>query len=106
MREGMGVVVTGASTGLGFAIAVELARDGYMVFGTVRRVEDGVALKAARVFPITMDVTDVSSIVAALRVVRDGLAGRPLYGLVNNAGIPAAGPLELLPLEELRRVLE
>jgi len=102
----MGVVVTGASSGLGFAVAAELAREGFMTFGTVRRLEDGAALKAAGVAPVRMDVTDVSSIVAALRSVRDGLAGRPLYGLVNNAGIPAAGPLELMPLEELRHVLE
>ena len=53
-----------------------------------------------------MDVTDAPSIAAARVEVQRTLGGRPLSGLVNNAGIPAAGPLELVPLGELRRVLE
>src|SRR5437867_13147904 len=53
-----------------------------------------------------MDVTDPTSIARAQEQVERALAGAPLEGLVNNAGIPAAGPLELFPLDELRRVLE
>src|SRR5258708_19481752 len=53
-----------------------------------------------------MDVTDTASIARAREQVERALAGAPLAGLVNNAGIPAAGPLELFPLDELRRVLE
>jgi NAD(P)-dependent dehydrogenase (short-subunit alcohol dehydrogenase family) len=101
-----GVVVTGASSGIGFAIAAELARAGYAVFGTVRRAEDEAALVQAGVVPVRMDVTDTASIASALAAVRERLAGWPLAALVNNAGMPAAGPLELLPLDELRRVLE
>ena len=101
-----GVVVTGASSGIGAAIAHELAARGFTVFGTIRRPQDGAALVAAGVTPIPMDVTDASGIAAARVTVERALGGRPLAGLVNNAGVPAAGPLELVPLEELRRVLE
>jgi NAD(P)-dependent dehydrogenase (short-subunit alcohol dehydrogenase family) len=101
-----GVVVTGASTGIGACCARYLAGRGFRVFGTVRRPEDDAALAAAGVTPVRMDVTDGASIVRARAEVERALAGAPLAGLVNNAGIPAAGPLELVALDELRRVLE
>ncbi len=100
------VVVTGASTGIGAAIARHLAGRGFRVFGTIRRAEDGVALERDGIIPVRMDVTDTGSIARARDEVQHVLAGAPLAGLVNNAGIPAAGPLELLPLDELRQVLE
>src|SRR3989454_11166918 len=56
--------------------------------------------------PVQMDVTDTASIARARAEVERALGGAPLAGLVNNAGIPVAGPLELLPLDELRRALE
>lgn len=103
-----GVVVTGASSGIGAAIARHLAdrREGFRVFGTVRRAEDAAALERDGITPVRMDVTDTESIARARGEVEQSLAGVPLAGLVNNAGIPAAGPLELLPLDELREVLE
>ncbi len=102
------MVVTGASTGFGAAIARHLAgrRGGFRVFGTVRRAEDEAALERAGVSAVRMDVTDSTGIARAREQVERALAGAPLAGLVNNAGIPAAGPLELFPLDELRRVLE
>jgi NAD(P)-dependent dehydrogenase (short-subunit alcohol dehydrogenase family) len=99
-------VVTGASTGIGAAIVRDLAGRGFRAFGTVRRAGDDGALERAGVTPVRMDVTDLESIVRARDEVQRALAGAPLAGLVNNAGIPAAGPLELLPLDELRNVLE
>jgi len=101
-----GVVVTGASTGIGACIARDLAGRGFRVFGTVRRPEDAAALERAGVMPVQMDVTDTASIARARAEVERALGGASLAGLVNNAGIPVAGPLELLPLDELRRVLE
>jgi len=100
--------VTGASTGFGAAIARHLAgrSGGFRVFGTARRAEDEAALERAGVTAVRMDVTDSASIARAREQVERALAGAPLAGLVNNAGIPAAGPLELFPLDELRRVLE
>ena len=99
-------MVTGASSGIGACSARDLAARGFHVFGTVRRPEDGAALERAGVTPVRMDVTDGASIAAARAGVERALAGAPLAGLVNNAGIPAAGPLELVPLAELRHVLE
>lgn len=101
-----GVLITGASSGIGAAVAQELAEQGFSAFGTIRRPEDGAALAARGVVPVRMDVTDAPSIAAARVAVEAALGGRPLVALVNNAGIPAAGPLELVPLADLRRVLE
>src|SRR5438552_6185669 len=100
------VLVTGASSGIGRAVAAELVRSGFTVFGTIRRRDDAASLAALGATPVTMDVTDAATIAAARAQLERALAGQPLVGLVNNAGIPAAGPLELLPLDELRRVFE
>jgi NAD(P)-dependent dehydrogenase (short-subunit alcohol dehydrogenase family) len=101
------VLVTGSSTGIGEACALHLDGLGFRVFAGVRRDADGEALRkksSERLKPIHLDVTDVSSITA----VRDTLAREQieLSGLVNNAGIVVAGPLEILPLEEFRRQFE
>lgn len=100
------VLVTGASSGIGAAIVRHLAGRGFRVFGTVRRAEDGAALERDGVTPVRMDVTDQTSIARAREQVAAALGESPLAGLVNNAGIPAAGPLELIPIEEIRQVLE
>ena len=100
------VVITGASTGIGAACALALDKLGYRVFAGVRDPADGTTLAASaspRLMPIGLDVTDAASIAAAVHTVRamggeDGLAG-----LVNNAGIGIAGPVEALALAEWRR---
>jgi NAD(P)-dependent dehydrogenase (short-subunit alcohol dehydrogenase family) len=103
------VVITGASTGIGQACALDLDQRGMRVFAGVRRPEDGEVLAAQaseRLTPVQLDVTDEASIASARGEVERALAGRGLDGLVNNAGIAVAGPLEFLPLEELRRQLD
>ena len=100
------VVVTGASSGIGAAIARHLAVRGFRVFGTVRAPGDGAVVAKDGVTPVRMDVTDAASIARARDEVTRALGASPLVGLVNNAGIPAAGPLELLPIDEIRQVLE
>jgi NAD(P)-dependent dehydrogenase (short-subunit alcohol dehydrogenase family) len=100
------VLITGASTGIGRATALRLARSGWTVLAGVRRTEDGAALVAAggeRVVPIVLDVTDAAQIAAAVE--RVGEQGR-LDALVNNAGIGFGGPLELIPIEDLRSQFE
>ncbi len=103
------VVITGASTGIGAACALDLDHRGMRVFAGVRRDADGEALRqraSERLTPIRIDVTDEMSIAAARDSVASMLGGRGLDGLVNNAGVAISGPLEILPISELRRQLE
>jgi NAD(P)-dependent dehydrogenase (short-subunit alcohol dehydrogenase family) len=100
------IVVTGASTGMGAAVAKELARKGFHVLAGVRRDVDADALRTEQIEPHILDIT-VDSDVAAIaeRVARDPL-GRPLRALVNNAGISVNAPVEALPIAEWRRQFE
>jgi NAD(P)-dependent dehydrogenase (short-subunit alcohol dehydrogenase family) len=103
------VVVTGASTGIGRATALHLDDLGYDVFAGVRRPEDADSLKAdatGSLQPLTLDVTDEASLAKAAEEVAQAVGNRGLVGLVNNAGVATGGPLEILPLDELRRQLE
>jgi NAD(P)-dependent dehydrogenase (short-subunit alcohol dehydrogenase family) len=102
-------VVTGASTGIGYAAALHLDADGWQVFAGVRREEDGEALRKAgseRLQPLMLDVTDSEQIAAAAGRVGEKVGGAGLDGLVNNAGIVLGGPVETLDIDELRRQLE
>src|SRR6185503_17646090 len=103
------VVITGASTGIGAACALQLDRLGFRVFAGVRKPADGEALQrqaSDRLTPILIDVTDAASIATAADTVAAFVGEAGLAGLVNNAGIGVAGPLEFLPIAELRRQLE
>jgi NAD(P)-dependent dehydrogenase (short-subunit alcohol dehydrogenase family) len=94
-------LVTGASSGIGLASAVRLASSGWSVIGGVRTDSDASALREQGIEPVALDVTDSGQIAAAAAAV-----GSELHGLVDNAGIAVAAPLELVPLDELRRQLE
>jgi NAD(P)-dependent dehydrogenase (short-subunit alcohol dehydrogenase family) len=102
------VVVTGASTGIGKAIALALAASGFKVFAGVRKQSDAEALEReaeGTLTPLLLDVTDASSISRAAETVAALTDGR-LYGLINNAGIGLGGPLELVPMTETRKLME
>jgi NAD(P)-dependent dehydrogenase (short-subunit alcohol dehydrogenase family) len=96
------VLVTGASSGIGEATALHLKELGFDPVGAVRRDEDAERLAAGGLRTVKLDVTDTGSIAAA----RAGLGDGPLAGLVNNAGVAVAAPLEYLPLDQLRHQLE
>jgi NAD(P)-dependent dehydrogenase (short-subunit alcohol dehydrogenase family) len=96
------VLVTGASSGIGEATALHLKELGFDPVAAVRKDEDAARLAASGLRTVRLDVTDSGSIAAA----RDELGGGPLAGLVNNAGIAVAAPLEFLPLDQLRHQLE
>jgi NAD(P)-dependent dehydrogenase (short-subunit alcohol dehydrogenase family) len=98
---GRTVVVTGASSGIGRACALRLAAAGWRVYGGIRTAEDAPALRKRKIEPLELDVTSSEHIASAAESV-----GPALDGLVDNAGIAIAAPLELVPLGELRRQLE
>ncbi|KAF4516214.1 hypothetical protein B566_EDAN000454 [Ephemera danica] len=103
------IVITGASTGIGAACAWHLDRIGLTVFAGVRRIEDGEALKAqgsVRLQPLILDVTDAGSIEQARRIIVGQVGPGGVAGLVNNAGIAVVGPLEAVPIADLRRQFE
>ena len=114
-RKGMNMVasryvlITGASTGLGAACALGCAERDMTVFAGVRNLAASDALQArggAAIIPVQLDVTDADSIKNAADVVARHVGAAGLAGLVNNAGIAIGSPLELIPLEQLRRQLE
>jgi NAD(P)-dependent dehydrogenase (short-subunit alcohol dehydrogenase family) len=103
------VVITGASTGIGWASAKVLIAKGFHVFGSVRKQADADRLQAEfgeHFTPLLFDVTDEAAVAAGAKQVEAALAGQTLAGLVNNAGVAFAGPLLHLPVEEFRQQLE
>lgn len=103
------VVVTGASTGIGRATALDLDQKGYRVFAGVRKDEDAKALKEAgsdRLKPIKIDVTKERSVATAARNVKKALGDEGLVGLVNNAGVGGGGPVEFVPIDDFRNTIE
>ncbi|MFL6813540.1 MAG: SDR family oxidoreductase [Bradyrhizobium sp.] len=103
------VVITGASTGIGWATAKLLLDRGFRVFGSVRKQADADRLKTqfgANFIPLLFDVTNEAAVLAAAREVRAALKGETLTGLVNNAGIAVAGPVLELAADEFRRQMD
>lgn len=102
------ILVTGAATGLGRAMALYLAERGFHVYATtrdVRQAEDLSATALARggnIRVLPMDVTDTGSIQRAVQAVVSESGG--IYGVVNNAGIGLRGYFEDLADEEIRQV--
>jgi NAD(P)-dependent dehydrogenase (short-subunit alcohol dehydrogenase family) len=103
------VVITGASTGIGFAACQALIRRGIRVFGSVRTQADANRLAeqlGTSYVPLIFDVTDPDSVNLAATAVKEKVGEQRLFGLVNNAGIAVLGPLAYLPLERFRRQIE
>ncbi len=101
MREQV-VLITGSSSGIGRATALEAARRGHRVFASARRVEDVLPLEGdSRIAALSLDVTDPSSIQAAVQTVLRR-AGR-LDALINNAGYGQYGAVEEVSGQDWRR---
>lgn len=98
------VLITGASRGIGRATANLLAQRGWETYAGVRRIGDGDALleeSAGRIRPIVLDITDPEQLAAL-----EHSLPTTLDAVVNNAGTVVGGPIEAVPLSELRRQLE
>ena len=93
--------MTGASTGIGEATAVRLARAGYRVLAGVRQAADGDRLRASGsgIEPVTLDVTNAGQLADVSELIRRS-EPTGLAGLVNNAGIVVMGPVEGLTAEQ------
>jgi NAD(P)-dependent dehydrogenase (short-subunit alcohol dehydrogenase family) len=103
------VVVTGASTGIGWGCVKVLTSKGFHVFGSVRKTADADRLSSefgAAFTPLIFDVTDEAAVAKGARQVKDKLKGEPLLGLVNNAGIANPGPLLHLDIASFRQQME
>jgi NAD(P)-dependent dehydrogenase (short-subunit alcohol dehydrogenase family) len=103
------IIVTGASTGIGRAIAEHLAASGFYVFGSVRKSADADDLNAAlkgKGQALLFDVTDAEAIADSVGIVRAHLGSRHLAGLINNAGVALPGPTLLQPLDEIEKVID
>jgi NAD(P)-dependent dehydrogenase (short-subunit alcohol dehydrogenase family) len=103
------VVVTGASTGIGWGCVKVLIAGGFRVFGSVRKQAD--ADRLAREFganftPLIFDVTDEAAVADGAKQVEAALGEDTLFGLVNNAGIAVPGPLLDLKIDDFRRQID
>ena len=103
------VVVTGASTGIGYATVDELVKHGFHVFAGVRKKADTERLSEAfgrDVTPLRLDVQDLETISRSVHVVAERVGDDCLAGLVNNAGIAVTGPRMHMPIEDFQQQLD
>src|SRR3954447_3363254 len=98
------VLITGCSSGIGRATAERLAKNGHTVYATARRVDAIKDLEAQGCRLLALDVTDESSMAAAVKAVED--AEGAVGVLVNNAGYSQSGAIEEVPLDQVRRQFE
>ena len=95
------ILITGVSSGIGYGMTREFIDRDYTIFGSVRKPEDAQRLKnelGEKFIPLIFDVTDQVSIERAAEEVKTSLKGNGLGGLINNAGISVAGPVEHLSI--------
>ncbi len=106
------IVITGASTGIGRACALQLAWNGFTVWAGIRTAAEANALEHAAlgtpipIRTIPLDVTDIESVRTAVDTIRSAVGNEGLRGLVNNAGVCVVGPVECIPLDDWRYQFE
>jgi len=98
------VLITGASTGIGYTTTQHLLEKGFFVFGSVRNLKDAERLEndfGKNFKALVFDVTDGEAINAAVPIVKSIVNNNGLTALVNNAGIVVSGPMQHVPIEKL-----
>ena len=98
------VLITGCSSGIGRAAALSLHQAGFTVYATARRTEALTELSDRGLRTLALDVTDEQSMTTAVAAV-EADAGAVAV-LINNAGYGLYGPVEQLPMAEIRRQFE
>lgn len=104
MKNEKVILITGASSGIGFDAAQTLAQQGHRVFAAARRTELMEPLKSYGVHVIKMDVTDEKSMKDGVETLIQAMGHIDV--LINNAGYGYFGAIENVPMEEARRQLE
>ena len=98
------VLITGCSSGIGRAAAISLHDAGLTVYATARRVDSMADLASRGIHTLALDVTNEASMIEAVTAVE--AAAGAVAVLVNNAGYGLYGPVEQLPMDEIRRQFE
>jgi short-subunit dehydrogenase len=98
------VLITGCSSGIGRAVAISLHAAGLTVYATARQVDALADLARQGIHTLALDVTDEASMTEAVAAVEE--AAGSVGVLVNNAGYGLYGPVEQLPMDEIRRQFE
>lgn len=98
------ILLTGASSGIGYDTAIALSRQGHKVYAAARRVERMEALREYGIEPLRMDVTDEQSMQQAVQTILN--KERRIDVLINNAGYGYFGAVENVPMEDARNQLE
>lgn len=104
MLQAQSVLITGCSTGIGRALALELAKRGHTVYATARRPETLDDIASANLIPLALDVLDPDSAAKAIATVIEK-SGR-LDMLINNAGVSNTAPLVEAPLDRLKGIVD
>lgn len=97
-------LITGASSGIGKATALEFARRGFVVYGAARRMNEMSDLLAQGIHTVELDVTDEHSMVSCVTQIME--KEERIDVLVNNAGYGSYGAVEDVPIGEARRQFE
>ena len=98
----MNILITGASTGIGWDLVDTLSNKGHVVFAGVRNKNDFDKinnLAKNNIHPLFLDVTKIDEIKNSFNIIKEILNGQYIDVLINNAGIVVSGPLETIPLD-------
>lgn len=109
MDKSKNILITGASTGIGYDLAKVFVKNGYTVYGSVRKKEDAERLEndlGEHFKSLIFDVTDHASVDKAAEDLTKKLGEEGLSGLINNAGVAIGGPLMDVDIEEYRYQFE
>ena len=99
------IVITGTSTGIGYACSKHFIEKGYKVFGSVRNDNDANRVSnelGSNFVPLMFDVTDETAVKESVKVVENQIGDQKLSGLINNAGLGVMGTIQSLSAEQFK----